>query len=205
MRGAIGAVLNLSLLMKTRGMLFCIVLAAAAMVVYAVTDNDIARTASMLTFLLLIPLTTLNSSNTSFDSKWNRIEKLWDVSPFVMIAARYIVYAVISVTLAAIWVATPFHDGDIQNVTDFVTLLLLVAALYYPVMYALNSDHNIGILIIFFAAFIAFLIIIRLAAWQADSWADGFYLVTLGIVGGIYVASLVLSTIFSHIHMGRGA
>ena len=203
MRGISGAVLNHLLLMKTRGMFFCIILAIAAMIVHAVTDDDIARNVSILVFLLLIPLTTLNSSNISFDSKWNRIEKLWDVSPFVMIAARYIVYAAISITLSAIWVLTPFHDGNMQNIADFVMIVLFTGALFYPIMYILNSDHNIGILIIFFSAAGGFMLLSWLATRIDHNWADGINLLLLGAVCGIYVISLALSIIFNRFHASR--
>jgi len=205
MRRVTGAVLNHVLLMKTKGMFICIVLAVAAMVVYLVTNNEIARVASVWVFLLLIPLTTLNSSNVSFDSKWNRIEKLWDVPPFIMIAARYIVYAAISVALSAIWVLSPFHDGNMQNIVDAVTLVLLTGAMYYPVMYLLNSDHNMGMIVIFFAMAAAFMAVNQIAIRISYSWQDEFTLVLLLAACGIYIVSFVLSTVFNYIHLNRGA
>ncbi|MCL2405343.1 MAG: ABC-2 transporter permease [Defluviitaleaceae bacterium] len=205
MRGIIGAVLNNLLLMKTRGMFICVIMALCAMVAYLVTDNAAARQASILVFLLLLPLASLNASNIAFDSKWNRIEMLWGVSRFAMIASRYIIYAVISLTLSALWVLSPFHDGNIQNIADFVTLVLFIGALYYPTMYLLNTDHNIGLLIIIIATVVGLTILNWLVGWLHHSWADGFSFVLLGAVCGAYVASLLLSSIFNHIHMGRGA
>jgi len=205
MRGLTGAVLNNFFLMKSKGMYLCILVAAVAMIGYLITDNAIFRQAAPMIFLLLLALSTLNSSNIAFDSKWNRIEKLWSVSPLVMITSRYIIYLAISLVLAALWVASPFHDGNLQNIADFVTLVLLVGALYYPVMYLFNSDHNLGILVIFFSAFLAFMVMNWVTSLFNHSWEDGFSLVLFGVVCGIYVTSLVLSLVFNRIHMGRGA
>jgi len=190
--------------MKTKGMFLCIVLALSAMVVYLATDNAVSRQVSILVFLLLIPLATLNASNVSFDHKWNRIEKLWAVSSFTMIVSRYIIYAAISLLLSALWVLSPLHDGNMQNIADFVTLVLLTGAVYYPTMYLLNSDHNLGLLFIIFSAVIGFIALSRIAMLLDHSWADGFNLVMLGMVCGFYVVSLTLSVIFNRFHMGRG-
>jgi len=205
MKGITGAVLNNLFLMKTKGMFLCIIVAFGAMAFYLITDNDISRQVSILVFLLLVPLTTLNSSNVAFDSKWNRIEKLWGVRPFTMIASRYIIYATISLALSATWVLSPFHDGNMQNIADFVTLVLFTGALYYPIMHLLNSDHNMGIIIIMISASVGWLLLERIATLLDHTWADGFSFVLLGAVCAVYLVSLVLSVVFSEVHRGRGA
>jgi len=205
MKGIIGAVINNILLMRTKGIFLCIAMAIAALLAYTITSNETAHVASRMVFLLLLPLATLNASNISFDSKWNRIEKLWGMSRVTMIASRYIIYVAVSATLSALWILSPLHDGNMQNIADFVTLVLLVGALYYPTMYLLNSDHNLGLLVIIIAATLGWLVLNQVAGLLNHSWADGFSLVLLGAVCGIYMVSLVLSTAFNWFHMGRGA
>ncbi|MCL2527853.1 MAG: ABC-2 transporter permease [Defluviitaleaceae bacterium] len=204
MKGLCGALLNNIYLMKTRGMFFSILLALGGMVVYLVTDNAAARQVSIIVFLLIVPLTSLNSANIAFDSKWNHIEKILGVSPFTMIAARYIVYVVISIAFSALWVLSPFHDGNLQNIADFVTLVLFVGAIFFPVMYILNSDHNIGILVIFFAAAVGFIILNQVTIAIGHSWENGIDFALAGAVFGVYLVSLGLSYGFNMFHRGRG-
>jgi len=205
MRGIAGAVLNNILLMKTMGMFLCILVALAALVAYLITNNEIVHQVSMMVFLLLIPLTTLNSSNIAFDSKWNNVEKSWSVSRFTMIASRYIIYVTISLILSALWVLSPLHDGNLHNIADFMMLVLLIGALYYPTMYLLNSDHNMGIIVIIIAAFLGWIVLDLVARLLNHSWENGFSFVLLGAVCGVYLVSLALSSAFNWFHMGRGA
>jgi len=203
MRGLTGALTNNIMLMKTKGMLFGIILAIGALVTYIVTSNETAHVASLLIFLLLLPLMSLNSSNIAFDSKWNRIERLWAVPIFTMIASRYIIYISISTVLAALWIISPFHDGDLNNIAHFVSLVLLTGALYFPFMYILNSDHNIGILVIFFSAFIGFISLNQIASRLENN--NGFSFIMLGAVCAIYLVSLIISYSANQFHAGRGA
>ena len=202
MRGLTGALINNIQLMKNRIMGLFALAALASVVLYFVTDVEHFRTAALLS-LVVIPICAMGSATISFNSKWTAFERIWDVSPVVMILSRYITFVVISLVLCGLWIISPLHDGDWQNILDAVTIVLATGALYYPLSYGLNADkEEINNFVLMGSVAGAF--------WGGGELARHFFsgheypsVVFFTVVLGIYLVSLVLSVAFNRFHMGR--
>jgi len=205
MGGLVGALVNDINLMKTKGALVCLLAAVIMPVVYLVSPNDTTHLVAQIVFFLAMPAFALNSTNVSFDAKWNHFERLWAVPPLAMIASRYIIYVVFTLVFAGLWMLLPLHDGNWRGVVNLVLIMVFTGALYYPIMFALYSDHNMGIVILMISGTVASVSLISLAGFLGRyPFGDEISGLLVVLVWGAYALSWVLSTGFYMIHMKRG-
>ena len=199
MKGLYGSMLNIVHLMLNRTMLVVIAVAGVAVATYLVGEIEQARNVSQLTVLVIFPLLTVWTARSSYASKWNVFEQSWNISSFVMVVSRYILFAIINLLMSMLWAVSPMFDGSYTNLVHTVGSAYLTLAIYYPIMYMLRGEKGDLDQIIFIVSMFGS---VFGAAWFGIRF--GMLPMTL-LIALVYVVSLILSVGFCNFHKGRAA
>ena len=197
MRGFCGSVLNTMHLMRNRMYAMVLLLVGLAITVYLIGDIAPARNLAQLGALILIPMLTIWTVNSSSNSKWNVFEQSWSTSPVVMIVSRYILFAIINLITSFLWYLSPLFDGDYGNLVHTMGSAYLALAIYYPILHLLKAEKGEMGELIFIVSILGSIFGL---GWFSLRFGS---MLTMLLVVGIYIISLVLSIGFSCFHKER--
>ena len=197
MRGFCGSVLNTIHLMRNRMYALALLFVGLAIIVYIIGDIALARNLAQFGALVLIPMLTIWTANSSHNSKWNVFEQSWSTSPVVMIVSRYILFAVINLIASFLWYLSPLFDGDYRNLVHTMGSAYLALAIYCPVLHLLKAEKGEMGELIFIVSILGSIFGL---GWFSLRFEAAY---TMLLVVGMYILSLGLSVGFSCFHKGR--
>jgi len=197
MRGLYGSMLNIVYLMCNRMLVLTLAVAAVAIAAYVVGNIAPARNLSQLAVLVFIPLMTVWTARSSYNSKWNIFEQNWPTSPTVTIISRYILFAAINLVVSILWYLSPLYDGSFTNLVHIMGSAYLTLAIFYPIMYLLRSEKGDADQSIFLIAI--------MGSFFGSGWVGNQFGMTPQVMLYVvaYLVSLVLSIGFCRLHRGR--
>ncbi|MCL2188315.1 MAG: hypothetical protein FWC16_04535 [Defluviitaleaceae bacterium] len=115
----------------------------------------------------------------------------------MMIIARYMLFALLTLVVSAVWFVSPLYDGYWKNLVHTIGSAYMALAIYYPVMYLLRGEKGDIDKFIFMAAMLGSLFgLARLVALFGTA-------AMLGVIGVAYVASFGLSVGLERFWQGR--
>ncbi|MCL2215856.1 MAG: hypothetical protein FWB91_02425 [Defluviitaleaceae bacterium] len=207
MRGLKGAAINHMHLMNTRNFGLYLLITAFIFAIYLIVGEPVFLATTQILFLGTLPLGVLEASEVSFASKWTSFERAFAISQVSQVLARYVIFIIVSLILAALWFVSPFHAVYEEQVAMMgIGFMLLWAQLtcivYFPIMYLLNPNKKSTSTVILLSAAggaIALNLFVIAPLAEDSPW------ITIAIVVGLYVISVALSIIFNNFHRGRAA
>jgi hypothetical protein len=196
-KGIFGSMLNILLLMLNRMLLFVLIIAGVLIAVYITGDNDIFRVLAQICVVVFVPFITVWTARTSYNTKWNTFERSWPVSQTVIVISRYILFVVINLVIALLWLVSPFFDGNHLALVQTAASAYLALAIYYPFLYMMRAGRgDLDTLILTVSA-------------MGSIYGLGHFMRVFGenvgliMVGIAYIVSLGLSIGFNFYHKGR--